>query len=161
MFGVVFRILLVLNGLLDLIPLGFLPLLMHSKMIDSSAIPPLPVELTVQGLFPSFGEGGIEHRLVLYGFIACGFPRLFAGLGGLFSDGSRMVDFLAVCSYLAEITMFYFEVFVFKTTTLEKAMPAFVLPAVVSAFLLLGMCMEYKFDALYKSAKSDTKRKTK
>jgi hypothetical protein len=132
-------------------------------MIDGTQIPDFPAELTVQGLFPSFVDGGIEHRLVLYGFIACGFPRLFAGLNGLVFGGSRMVDFVAVCSYFAEMVMFYFEVFVFKTTTLEKAMPAFVLPATVIAFLLFGMFLEYEYDSVFQAHKAakGSKKKTK
>ena len=53
--------------ILDLVPLGFQPLLIHAKLIDPLDI---PVELTVQNLYPSFAPGGLEERLVLYGFIA-------------------------------------------------------------------------------------------
>ena len=50
--------------------------------------------------------------------------QLFAGLEGLLHGGSRTTDALAALSYFAEATMFAFEVFVFKTTTIEAAAPA-------------------------------------
>ena len=79
--------------------------------------------------------------------------QLFAGLEGLLHGGSRTTDALAALSYFAEATMFAFEVFVFKTTTIEAAPPAIGGPLVLALVLMAGTLLEYEYDQVFHTHK--------
>jgi hypothetical protein len=124
MFAGVFRGWLVLNGLLDLIPLGIIPILFPDFKVPGP---------NLLELFPGT-KYTLAHRAVGYGFMMCGFCRFAAG----WSKTGSAVN-LATLSYLMEIFMFAVEVFKYQTTTLEAVLPGFIVPGTCVLLMLGGV----------------------
>lgn len=149
---------MIFNGLvIDIFMLGLIPLLASTQLLPVGVKRAAVLPLTVQSIFPSFVVGGLEERLCLYCFIACGCCRFGAGMGKFFGC-NRSADIVAMFSYAVEVLMVLMEFVVFKTTTFDLVLPALVIcPACISA-LLIGQLQTYTLDGLYKN-KNEKKAK--
>jgi len=117
---------LVLNGVLDVVPLGFVP-------IFGGALPPGCPSL--QEMLPAFGaEPDFRHRAVAFHFVTCGVLRILAGA----TNAPHYVR-LAAFSYAMELFQFGTEVFKYKTTTFQAAAGAFVIPTLCIASIAAGV----------------------
>ena len=112
---------LILNGILDFVPLGALPIF----GIDS----PLPGPKITD-----FFEGplGLHHRMCAWFFISAGSARFAAGYGR-----SNTAKQLAAISYILEAVMFAIEV-IYGTITFKKAAPGIVFTICCAAILMFG-----------------------
>lgn len=116
---------LVLNGVLDVVPLGLAP-------IFGTALPGGP---TLQEMLPAFGaELDFRHRAMAFHFVTCGVLRILAGA----TNAPHYVR-LAAFSYAMELFQFGTEVFRYKTTTFRAAAGAFVIPTLCIASIAAGV----------------------
>jgi len=127
MLQIILRVLLCVNALLDLVPLGFMVLFAPDVEV------PAPNLLT---MFPEFGATyDFRHRAVAYYMILAGFARGAAGL-----TKAPVAVNLAVLSYLMEAMMFWVETHQYTTTKFTgDAQFGFFVPIVMSVILLSGV----------------------
>ena len=80
-------------------------------------------------VLPSLATNALALRMSSWAFIMAAAPRFVSGALGFTSGGAPLaVDALAMYSYASEMLLFAGEVFIFKTTTLQEAIPCFVIP---------------------------------
>ena len=124
--GKVLRGWLVVNSVLDLLPLGLIPVLLGApgaKLLQDMSTTPLaepndylPLRLAAWGFFKDFG------------------PRFAAGYMAFTAGGVPLaVDLLCIFSYASEVFIWAGEIFMFKTTTLKAAGGNLLVPSVCIA----------------------------
>ena len=126
MYQNIFRVWLIVNGITDLVVFGAAPILFPEVVLPG---------MTLLTCFPSLGDSyTVTHRAFAYGFMMCGFCRFSAGWNKTPSAAT-----LATLSYLMELFLFSIEVFKYKTSTIEAALPAIATCVLCSVILLFGI----------------------
>ena len=123
---------LVLNGALDVLPLGLAPIFGAARLPGG-----LP---SLLDFYPAFGAAlDFRHRGVAFHFITCGVLRILAGV-----HSSPQYSRLAAFSYAMEFFQHAVEVGVYGSTTFKAAAGCFVVPAVCMALIMNGVLDEKK-----------------
>ena len=123
---------MVFNAMLDLVPLGIVPLVTGKAGM-------------LADMMPTLVRNDLARRLSAWTFLKDAAPRMAAGWLAFTSDGAPVaLDALAMYSYASEFMLYLCEVFVFKTTTFEQAVGCFVIPGMCVLGLASGMLASNK-----------------
>ena len=118
---------MVFNGVLDLMPLGLVPLYTGKAGM-------------LADMLPTLASNDLARRMCAWGFLKDAAPRFVAGLLAFTAGGAPVaVDVLAMYSYASEFLFFLGEVIILKTTTFSNAAGCFVIPSLCFLGLASGL----------------------
>ena len=123
---------MVINAVLDLMPLGLIPLYTgQAGMLGDMS--------------PYLGINHLALRLSAWSFLKDAAPRFAAGALAFTAGGApAAVDALALYSYASEFLFFLGEVLLYKTTTFSNAAGCFVIPPLCCLGLASGLLTSTK-----------------